>query len=337
MEEEVILSDFIDNNPSIIEEYFSDIDWSKFSKENVKEIPRAKSIELRKAVFSKVKKQPAMYSRLKVGIAALVILAIGISTVQWSLKKRSPEVAKVAPAENILTKYNFSSLIKKVWLPDSSYVLLSLNSKVRYLDDFDSDRRVVSLEGTAIFQVAKDENRPFIVRSSGISTTALGTRFKVIAPNGSNESSVILYEGKVVVSAEDVKDSCFYLLPGNSITYNRSKQTFNIGSSKSIASNLSVNSSSTMDAQQTADLSQIPEGINRNFQFENVPLEKVLLFLSEKFDEKIHYDKQQINRINFVGTIHKNDSLSRILEDIALINHLNLRKAASDSGYYLIH
>jgi len=196
---------------------------------------------------------------------------------------------------------------------------------------------VVSLEGTAIFQVAKDENRPFIVRSSGISTTALGTRFKVIAPNGSNESSVILYEGKVVVSAEDVKDSCFYLLPGNSITYNRSKQTFNIGSSKSIASNLSVNSSSTMDAQQTADLSQIPEGINRNFQFENVPLEKVLLFLSEKFDEKIHYDKQQINRINFVGTIHKNDSLSRILEDIALINHLNLRKAASDSGYYLIH
>lgn len=84
-------------------------------------------------------------------------------------------------------------------LSDGTEILLSANSRLSYPKDFTSGKREVHLTGEARFNVAKDANRPFIVRTEQIQTQVLGTIFDVKAyPQGTPD--VTLYEGKVEVS-----------------------------------------------------------------------------------------------------------------------------------------
>ena len=86
-----------------------------------------------------------------------------------------------------------------VTLGDGTQVLLSANSRLTYDKDFTDKKREVTLVGEARFNVAKDANRPFIVRTEQIQTQVLGTVFDVKAyPQTS--ADVTLYEGKVEVS-----------------------------------------------------------------------------------------------------------------------------------------
>ena len=86
-----------------------------------------------------------------------------------------------------------------VTLDDGTQVLLSANSRLSYDKDFTDKKREVTLVGEARFSVAKDANRPFIVRTEQIQTQVLGTVFDVKAyPQTS--ADVTLYEGKVEVS-----------------------------------------------------------------------------------------------------------------------------------------
>ena len=86
-----------------------------------------------------------------------------------------------------------------ITLGDGTQVLLSANSRLSYDKDFTDKKREVTLVGEARFSVAKDANRPFIVRTEQIQTQVLGTVFDVKAyPQTS--ADVTLYEGKVEVS-----------------------------------------------------------------------------------------------------------------------------------------
>lgn len=86
-----------------------------------------------------------------------------------------------------------------VTLGDGTQVLLSANSRLSYDKDFTDKKREVTLVGEARFSVAKDANRPFIVRTEQIQTQVLGTVFDVKA-YPQTPADVTLYEGKVEVS-----------------------------------------------------------------------------------------------------------------------------------------
>ena len=86
-----------------------------------------------------------------------------------------------------------------ITLGDGTQVLLSANSRLNYDKDFTDKKREVTLVGEARFNVAKDANRPFIVRTEQIQTQVLGTVFDVKA-YPQTPPDVTLYEGKVEVS-----------------------------------------------------------------------------------------------------------------------------------------
>lgn len=301
-------------------------------------LPRTKTRQLYNRVYYKINRKADLRGALvKIGVAALIILAAGYGWHLYSAKPLPKIPIKVAPiGYHLESRYNNTPHPERILLPDHSYVLLAPNSKIQYRTHFNKNERVVLLEGTAIFQVTKDATRPFTVKSYGISTTALGTRFKVVAPGSATKRSVTLYEGKVVVFAEDHKDNRFYLLPGNSLTYNKQTGNFQVDSfliKPSMAS--TVLSTDVIPKMIHTELSTRTRSLKEDARFENVPLAEVLTYLSAKFQTEITYDKVAIDQINFVGTIHKNDSLYKILQDMALINQLRLQVRKTGAGYYL--
>lgn len=68
--------------------------------------------------------------------------------------------------------------IRRVTLADGSTMTLNSSSSVRV--DYTSAQRSVSLErGEALFEVAKDRTRPFVVSAGNLSVRAVGTAFAV--------------------------------------------------------------------------------------------------------------------------------------------------------------
>ena len=73
--------------------------------------------------------------------------------------------------------------------------------------------------GEAEFKVAKNPEKPFIVRSSNMAITALGTEFNVKAYPEEDIITTSLIEGKVRV---DCNDTISYVLtPGYQVVYNK--------------------------------------------------------------------------------------------------------------------
>ncbi|WP_114750091.1 FecR family protein [Pleomorphovibrio marinus] len=109
-------------------------------------------------------------------------------------------------------------------LADGSKVMLNAGSSLRYIKGFESHQRVLELEGEAFFDVAKSPNRPFMVKSEGVTTTALGTSFNIKAYRGGT-MDIALVSGQVQVSIPLEENHLVSLQQGQGIRVNMSKKS----------------------------------------------------------------------------------------------------------------
>jgi len=184
---------------------------------------------------------------------AVLVLALGLS---WRLMQRPapapPLVRQAAPPGPLLPAANRAAglaaspaLIRRtnagpaplrLPLPDGSVVTLEAHSTLTYAP-FELAGRELSLRGAALFAVKKDAARPFTVEAGGFTTTALGTRFRVVSRAG-GRVSVRLLRGRVVV--RPVEGSAFamqpqYLTPGRELSANTRTQEVRVGAFDSVA------------------------------------------------------------------------------------------------------
>jgi transmembrane sensor len=104
-----------------------------------------------------------------------------------------PEIAARAPSDEYVTRTGERRSVK---LADGSTV--TLNTGTRLAVAFTGDRRLVRLlRGEALFEVAHDRNRPFVVEAADRQVTALGTIFDVRVDPG--RVKVVLLRGRVVI------------------------------------------------------------------------------------------------------------------------------------------
>jgi transmembrane sensor len=89
----------------------------------------------------------------------------------------------------------------RAMLSDGSVLRIGPNTRLRWA--FDDNRRTIVLsEGEAVFEVAKDPNRPFVVTTQIGDVRAVGTEFGVSLMNAST-AVVTVAHGKVAVSKHD--------------------------------------------------------------------------------------------------------------------------------------
>jgi transmembrane sensor len=99
---------------------------------------------------------------------------------------------------------------RTVTLADGSTIDLNARSKVR-VKFSKAERDVELLDGQALFEVAKDNARPFIVRSGGAVVRAVGTQFDVYRKRSGTTVTVI--EGRVAVYSSNPNPPAILSLP----------------------------------------------------------------------------------------------------------------------------
>ncbi|NQX56900.1 DUF4974 domain-containing protein [Pedobacter panaciterrae] len=178
-----------------------------------------------------------------------------------------------------------------VVLPDKSKVWLNAASSLIYNTNMNiSEERVVSLEGEAYFEVAKDKTRPFVVISKGQEIEVLGTHFNVNAYDDEPAVATTLLEGSVQVTAGENKQ---ILKPGFQAINNK-------GSIKI----------------KEADVETAVDWKEGDFYFENADFRSVMRKISRWYDVEIIYDPSVPETITSNGVIPRNNKLSAVLKSI---------------------
>ncbi|MEQ5791601.1 FecR family protein [Muricauda sp. NFXS6] len=93
-----------------------------------------------------------------------------------------------------------------ITLQDGTVVMLNSGSSMTYPSSFvDMNTREVQLKGEAFFEVTKNPEKPFIVKTETMYTQVFGTVFNVSAYAEDGASEVVLVEGSVGVGKPDNK------------------------------------------------------------------------------------------------------------------------------------
>ncbi|MEQ6121229.1 FecR family protein [Reichenbachiella sp. MALMAid0571] len=158
--------------------------------------------------------------------AAIILLSIGFSWFAYDLTNEEKVIPKYA---KVIEKSNEKGRKTTFNLPDGTIVKLNSNSSLRFPEYFDNEKREVILEGEAFFEVTKNKNKPFIIRSGDITTTVLGTSFNVNASPGSDKIEIAVVTGKVKVENTDAgsNSAVVYLEPNKKAVYNANTKSLN--------------------------------------------------------------------------------------------------------------
>lgn len=135
-------------------------------------------------------------------VAAASIVAVVVAGWWWradSSTRASRQPVATATGVILVEKVNTSTRPQLVTLPDGSSVILQEGSQIKYLQPFDSTRRVVHLIGEAYFEVTKNASRPFLVYANELVTKVLGTSFYVRAYADDKDVVVTVRSGRVSV------------------------------------------------------------------------------------------------------------------------------------------
>ena len=110
-------------------------------------------------------------------------------------------------------------------LPDGTAVWLNSRSTLRYPVNFNKTERKIELDGEAYFEVAKNKEIPFIVKTQKHDVEVLGTKFNIEAYSEKNNFITTLMEGKVQVYNFKTPESRITLSPNTKAVYENEKLT----------------------------------------------------------------------------------------------------------------
>ncbi|SMC88770.1 FecR family protein [Pedobacter africanus] len=175
-------------------------------------------------------------------------------------------------------------------LPDGTLVYLNSESTLRYPTSFTkSDKRMVSLEGEGFFNVSKDKQHPFIVKTGAQEVEVLGTQFNINSYSDEHAIKTTLIEGSVkVTNANSVSK---ILKPNQQSTV--------------LGKDIKVDN---VEAQFFVDWK---EGF---FMFDNETLESIMNRVSRWYNVKVVYEDAVLKKEKASGTVSKFNNISSVLQ-----------------------
>ncbi|RAV31032.1 FecR family protein [Sinomicrobium soli] len=170
-----------------------------------------------KRIHKRLLKQQGLRKRKIWSMVASVVALLGITA--YFLMQLSYPVP-----EKLIVVSTGAGEQREVTLPDSTVVWLNCISSITYPEYFNGDYREVEVKGEALFEVAKNPKRPFVVYFNRHYTEVLGTVFTVRSYPGEYKDMVTLIEGSVAVGEQQPDNLKEYtvLTPGERITVSES-------------------------------------------------------------------------------------------------------------------
>ena len=248
-----------------------------------------------------IKKHPLhkyMYAAAAIALLCLISFAS-----YWSgseqVKKQFAEMVIEAPLGSKT----------KLYLPDGTLVWLNAGSKITYSQGFGVAERKLQLAGEGYFEVTKNEQIPFEIKTKELELRVLGTKFNFRNYPEDEEISVDLLEGKVSLKNSLKNNSLCYLEPDQKAILNKRNGELQI---------------SSVEAEYAS------EWTNGFLFFDEDLLPDIAKELERSYNVKIPLEDSSLATFRFYGNfVRKEQSIRDILDMLAstgkLQYHINGR------------
>lgn len=194
-----------------------------------------------------------------------------------------------------------------LFLPDGTKVLLNAGTTIQYPTRFDQKERTVMLEGEGYFEVAKNEQKPFVVRLKGYDIKVLGTVFNVKAYPDMDYSTTSLISGKVFLTSYDTEG----VVCNEQVL--RPSETARIDRQSGVIT--------TYRGDEDFQLAWT-KGL---YKFKDKPFSEVVSELERLYDVTILIEDEKLARAIFTGSFVLENTIEKVLKPLGQYNKFRYR------------
>ena len=202
--------------------------------------------------------------------------------------------------------------IYAVSLSDGTKVWLNSKSSLKYPVEFSGDKRAVTLEGEAYFEVTKDPHSPFTVKTKSGNVTVLGTHFNVSAYDEDKNFETTLAEGKVKVSE-----------------ISKSKQTEEVVLRPGQQARVKNEALRVVEVDPLA-YTAWKDG---KFYFENENLKNILTKMARWYNFNVKFEQKALEQIKFTGIVLKDEPVDHFLDIISKSSNVKYKITKVNQTY----
>lgn len=192
-------------------------------------------------------------------------------------------------------------------LDDGTRVHLDYNSRLVFPSRFADDSRTVYLEGTAYFYVAKEKNRPFLVKTAHGTVKEYGTEFMVSTVSVAGATDVVLVRGSVSVMTADGREHM--MVPGD----------------RKVVDGHGVRLAQKVD---TAPCVAWNEG---KFMFDDCRMADLMNVISRWYGCRVEYGDESLKNVRLTGTFDRYGSVDDILKAVSAVAGVHVTLSHGDT------
>lgn len=222
----------------------------------------------------------------------------------WFVSFISQEIESVtsreAYYEMIVPKGQKSELI----LPDGTYVWLNSESRLKYPANFSQNNRKVELVGEGFFNVTKQNQKDFWVKTKDFDIKVTGTKFNVMAYADFKRTEASLEEGKIEIytSVDSSSPKIAELNPTQKIIYSELNRNFIVTESNPL----------------------VESSWRRNeFVFEDLPFSEFARRLERWYNVEITFADPELALIKYTGQFKNKETIWQVLDIIKLTTNID--------------
>ena len=188
-------------------------------------------------------------------------------------------------------------------LSDGTKVWLNSETQLKYPAQFASSIREVELKGEAYFEVAKNKEAPFIVKTPDMDIEVLGTKFNISAYSNDYSTKTTLLEGAVKVRAPEQNTTPKIILkPNEQAIFDKANNTFEV---------------------KVVDPQMYIGWVNGYFVFDEVQLDQIMVQLSRWYNIHVVFNDQNAMNSQFSGKLPRFEDCNILLDMIEKTTNLN--------------
>lgn len=253
--------------------------------------------------------QRAGSGKIWVRVAAVFIIAILLSVYMTFYVANNTDQVDTEHMEMVTQEIRTNrGHQSEITFTDGTSVKLNSASYLRFPEKFNSNIREVYLEGEAWFDVQRNPNVEFVVKTHDATVRVLGTEFNVKAHNEESEVEVVVSEGKVAV--QTLAD----------LSTNVQKKVLLTQGEMS-----RVKRGEAPTPPEKIEVENYLSWLKGNFAFDKVPFFKVLNEWERRFDVDFIVEDQTLLNTPFTGEF-KHESFDEILRLTSITLEFDYRR-----------
>lgn len=198
----------------------------------------------------------------------------------------------------------------RVKLSDGSLIWVNAGSRIIFPNRFAAKKREIYLIGEAYFEVARDQSKPFLVKTSTVTIQVLGTSFNVSSYPDDDFVSAVLKEGKIRIEENDsrIYDSAVNLTPNQMAVFRKDGNGIHV---------LQTN---------PENYTLWKDGI---LKFEDEEINQLITKVERYYNISIELNNPKIGKERITGKFDLNAGMPKVFEYICQLSHKEIKKISA--------